>query len=54
LINFQRRVIGLIEFIDFFETYRDTKLSSFSLEQDYFEAMELLNFKVGTEVINTK
>jgi cobalt-zinc-cadmium efflux system outer membrane protein len=54
LINFQRRVIGLIEFIDFFETYRDTKLSSFNLEQDYFEAMELLNFKVGTEVINTK
>jgi cobalt-zinc-cadmium efflux system outer membrane protein len=51
LINFQRRVIGLIEFIDFFETYRDTKLASFNLEQDYFESREQLNFNVGTDVI---
>jgi len=51
ILNFQRRVIGLIEFIDFFETYRDTKLSSFNLEQDFFQAQEQLNFSIGKDVI---
>ena len=51
ILNFRRRVIGLIEFIDFFETYRDTKLSSFNLEQDFFQAQEQLNFSIGKDVI---
>jgi outer membrane protein, heavy metal efflux system len=51
ILNFRRRVIGLIEFIDFFETYRDTKLASFNLEQDYFQAQEQLNFSVGKDII---
>jgi cobalt-zinc-cadmium efflux system outer membrane protein len=51
ILNFQRRVIGLIEFIDFFETYRDTKLASFNLEQDYWQAQEQLNFSVGKDII---
>jgi len=51
ILNFRRRVIGLIEFIDFFETYRDTKLASFNLEQDFFQAQEQLNFSVGKDVI---
>lgn len=51
ILNFRRRVIGLIEFIDFFETYRDTKLASFNLEQDYFQAQEQLNYSIGKDII---
>jgi len=51
ILNFRRRVIGLIEFVQFFDTYRDTKLASFNLEQDFWQAQEQLNFSLGMDVI---
>jgi cobalt-zinc-cadmium efflux system outer membrane protein len=48
--NYEKRNIGLIEFIDFFETYRDTKLQALNLEQDFLQAKEQLNFAVGKDI----
>ncbi|MFI5222466.1 MAG: TolC family protein [Bacteroidia bacterium] len=49
--NYEQRNIGLIEFIDFFEDYRNTKLAIYNLEQDYMQAKEQVNFSVGKEII---
>ena len=49
--NYERHTIGLLEFIDFFESYRDTKIAAYNLEQDFLEAKEQLNFSVGKDVI---
>jgi len=49
--NYERHTIGLLEFIDFFESYRDTKIASFNLEQDFLEAKEQLNYSVGKDVV---
>lgn len=50
ILNYEKRNIGLIEFIDFFETYRDTKLQGLNLEQDFLQAKEQLNFSVGKDL----
>jgi|GEM_PF-39192 len=49
--NYERHTIGLLEFIDFFESYRDTKISAYSLEEDFLEAKEQINYSVGKDVI---
>lgn len=49
--NYERHTIGLLEFIDFFESYRDTKISSYSLEEDFLEAKEQINYSVGKDIV---
>ena len=51
LKSFQQRDIGLIEFVDFFDTYKDTKLKILQQQYNLQKAIADLNFAVGTTVI---
>ncbi|MDB5117189.1 MAG: TolC family protein [Mucilaginibacter sp.] len=51
LKSFQQRAIGLIEFVDFFDTYKDTKLKILQQQYNLQKAIADLNFAVGTTVI---
>ncbi|HXA01045.1 MAG TPA: TolC family protein [Cytophagaceae bacterium] len=48
--NYEQHIVGLLEFIDFFESYRDTKIAAFNLEQDFLQAKEQLNYSVGKDL----
>ena len=50
--SYRQRQINLIEFIDFFDAYRDTKLKSLSQELNLQLAKEELNYLAGKDVIN--
>jgi cobalt-zinc-cadmium efflux system outer membrane protein len=51
LKSFKERQIGLIEFVDFFDTYKDTKLKILSQKYSLQKAIADLNFATGTTVI---
>jgi cobalt-zinc-cadmium efflux system outer membrane protein len=51
LKSFQQRDIGLIEFVDFFDTYKDTKLKMLQQQYNLQKAIADLNFAVGTTII---
>jgi cobalt-zinc-cadmium efflux system outer membrane protein len=51
LKSFKQRDIGLIEFVDFFDTYKDTKLKILQQQYNLQKAIADLNFAVGTTVI---
>ncbi|MES2277976.1 MAG: TolC family protein [Bacteroidota bacterium] len=51
LKGFQERQIGLIEFVDFFDTYKDTKLKILQQQYNLQKAIADLNFATGTTVI---
>lgn len=52
LKSFQQKQIGLQEFIDFFDSYRDTKLKILQQQVNLQKAIADVNFSVGTTVIN--
>lgn len=49
---YKEKQIGLVEFIDFFDSYRDTKLKVIQQQYNLEKAIADLNFNVGTTVIN--
>lgn len=49
---YRSRQMGLVEFIDFFESYKDTKLKVIQQEYNLQKAIADLNFNVGYTVIN--
>jgi cobalt-zinc-cadmium efflux system outer membrane protein len=51
LKSFKERQIGLIEFVDFFDTYKDTKLKILQQQYDLQKAIADLNFATGTTII---
>ncbi|UOE51750.1 TolC family protein [Mucilaginibacter sp. SMC90] len=53
LKSFQQRQISLVEFVDFFDTYKDTKLKILQQQFNLQKAIADLNFAVGTTVIKS-
>lgn len=51
LKSFKERQIGLIEFVDFFDTYKDTKLKILQQQYNLQKAIADLNYATGTTVI---
>ncbi|RKR80020.1 cobalt-zinc-cadmium efflux system outer membrane protein [Mucilaginibacter gracilis] len=51
LKSFKERQISLIEFVDFFDTYKDTKLKILQQQYNLQKAIADLNFATGTTVI---
>ncbi len=51
LKSFKERQIGLIEFVDFFDTYKDTKLKILQQGYNLQKAIADLNFATGTTII---
>lgn len=49
---YQQKEIGLVEFVDFFESYRDTKLKVIQQQYNLQKAIADLNFNVGSTIIN--
>lgn len=49
---YRSRQLGLVEFIDFFESYKDTKLKVIQQQYNLQKAIADLNFNVGSTVIN--
>jgi cobalt-zinc-cadmium efflux system outer membrane protein len=49
---YRSRQLGLVEFVDFFESYKDTKLKVIQQEYNLQKAIADLNFNVGSTVIN--
>jgi cobalt-zinc-cadmium efflux system outer membrane protein len=50
--SFQQKQIGLQEFIDFFDSYRETKIKMLQQQLNLQKAIADLNYAVGTTVIN--
>ena len=53
LKSFQQRQISLVEFVDFFDTYKDTKLKILQQQFNLQKAIADLDFAVGTTVIKS-
>jgi cobalt-zinc-cadmium efflux system outer membrane protein len=49
---YKERQLSLVEFIDFFDSYKDTKLKVISQQYNLQKAIADLNFSVGATVIN--
>lgn len=49
---YRERQLSLVEFIDFFESYRDTKIKVIQLQYNLEKAIADLNFNVGSTIIN--
>lgn len=45
--NFQKRNISLLEFTDFYDSYRETILRVNQLQNDHMQAVERLNYSIG-------
>ncbi|OHX66835.1 TolC family protein [Flammeovirga pacifica] len=48
--SYQRHEISLIEFIDFFESYKENLSQLFDTEYALFSALELINYTVGKDI----
>lgn len=46
-LGYQNRTISLLEFIDYFETYKDSKIAFYQLHQNVIEAVESINLATG-------
>ncbi|QKJ31020.1 TolC family protein [Mucilaginibacter mali] len=51
LKSFKERQIGLIEFVDFFDTYKDTKLKILQQQYNLQKSIADLNYATGTTII---
>jgi len=49
LINYQRRNIGLLEFLDFYDSYKQNVLQINSIKYNRVQAFEDINYYTGTE-----
>ena len=50
--NFKKRNISMLEFIDYYETYKETSLQLHALKKEVFSAIENLNMTVGQTIIH--
>jgi len=50
--NFQKRNISMLEFTDFYESYKQNVLQLNQLQNDRIQAIETLNFAVGKPLFN--
>lgn len=50
--NFVRRNISLLEFIDFYDSYKETIISLHQIRYNRYRALEQLNFISGTQLIH--
>ncbi|WP_342648505.1 TolC family protein [Mucilaginibacter sp. CSA2-8R] len=50
--NYQLRNISLLEFLDFYESYKDNIVQSNTLEYNYLNSLEQINFVTGTHFFN--
>lgn len=51
ITNYQKRYITIIEFTDFYESYRNSVIQLNQLRNDRADAFENLNYQVGSDVI---
>lgn len=51
ILSYEKRYITILEFADFFETYRSSIVEMLRLQTDRMEAIENVNFSVGTGVL---
>ena len=51
-INFQKRNISMLEFTDFYESYKQNILQLNQLQNDRVQAIETLNFSIGKTLFN--
>jgi cobalt-zinc-cadmium efflux system outer membrane protein len=52
LINYQKRNIGLLDFLDFYDSYKQNVLQINSIKYNRIQAFEDLNFYTGTNFFN--
>lgn len=50
--NFTRKNISLLEFIDYYDSYKETCIQLYEIKKNVFLAMENLNTVVGQDVLN--
>lgn len=50
--NFRKRNISMLEFVDYYESYKETSLQLYEIRKDVFLAMENLNTVVGRNIFN--
>ncbi len=51
--SYAKQVISMLEFIDFYESYKNSVVQMNRLQNDRINAFENLNFVTGTEVVKT-
>jgi outer membrane protein, heavy metal efflux system len=51
-LNFEKKNISLIEFTDFYDTYKQNVLQLNQLQNARMQAIENLNFAIGKTLIN--
>ena len=52
LSNYQKRNIGLLDFLDFYDSYKQNALQLNSIEYNRVQALEDINFYTGTNFFN--
>ncbi len=52
IANYEKRSISIIEFTDFFESYRNSMVQMIQLQSDRIQAFEALNYAVGTNIVH--
>ena len=52
--SYQERQVGLLEFIDFFDAYKDAATKQLQLQNNLLTAAEELNYSTGTNIISLK
>jgi cobalt-zinc-cadmium efflux system outer membrane protein len=50
--GYKERAIGLLEFLDYYEDYKDSKLAYYKLQNDLLQAAENLNYVTGKNWFN--
>ena len=50
--NFSKRNISLLEFIDYYDSYKETCIQLHEIKKDVFLAIENLNTTVGQNILN--
>ena len=50
--NYQKRYLTIIEFADFFETYRNSIIQVLRLQTERISAIEKLNYSVGKTILS--
>jgi len=51
-VSFEKQIISMLEFIDFYESYKSSAVQMNRLQNDRMNAIEEINFMVGKDVIS--
>jgi cobalt-zinc-cadmium efflux system outer membrane protein len=54
ITSYEQRQVGLLEFIDFFDAYKDSKIKQLEQEATFRDATAEVNFTTGTNIINSQ